>query len=341
MFHLTEISTELSEDTVLYRTVDFFTAMAMLKDKELMFSRADTFIDRNEGVDMLLTQLALAGPLDGCSMGWNNAETGQAEHERMKRSYYISSWSLTRESIAIWSLYSIDNCSVRISSSVKKLKTAVERLEAKYSHTGLGRTEIGKRVAVASEARIAPVTYSSIADLSRRISRRVRARRRLAERLSRKGMEYKMPSDFGHPYWRREQLRAISETSRGCSLKDSSFAHEREVRLAVRINEITLSEAHWVNLDHCTTAIAKEDAPYRKILRDYLSAYDGPPAIKLPPREFVPIDDGLIESVAIDPRCPEHKARFMRDSFKAHGVPIVTSSCFGYLPDSFDVFPMR
>ena len=47
----------LKDDTVLYRTIDFFGAATIVAEKKFMFCRADTFSDKNEGVDRLLAQL--------------------------------------------------------------------------------------------------------------------------------------------------------------------------------------------------------------------------------------------------------------------------------------------
>jgi hypothetical protein len=48
--------------------------------------------------------------------------------------------------------------------------------------------------------------------------------------------------------------------------------------------------------------------------------------------------EDLIDSVALDPRCPPHKSDFMRRWFEERGIRVVQSKCFGYLADDLDLF---
>ena len=68
----------------------------------------------------------------------------------------------------MWSLYSPDLCSVRISTTVGKLKSVTEKLISKYSLARLTEADIGKTVIVACNARIAPVTYAPLQKISKR-----------------------------------------------------------------------------------------------------------------------------------------------------------------------------
>jgi hypothetical protein len=83
MSPLISIAPQLSQDTVLYRTMDFFSAAEMCSSGKLMFSRADTFSDKNEGIDRLLTQLEITTPGGGCGMGWSDVETARRMHDRI------------------------------------------------------------------------------------------------------------------------------------------------------------------------------------------------------------------------------------------------------------------
>lgn len=328
---IVEIDPLLPEDCIAYRTLDFFSAAAIVNNHQLMFSRADTFSDKNEGIDRLLAQLEASMPKSGCGMGWHNDETARLTHAQVKRSYYISCWSTNSESVAMWSLYSPDHCSVRISTTISKLRVTVENFLAKYIIARLSENDLEHRVAVSVEGRIAPVNYASLSDISQRVARRAKARSRLTDRYTRKGQSMPAFNDIDPRYWQREKQRKFRELQTKCNLKDLSFLHEAEIRLAVRLGEGKLSREF---LDLCDPA-----HPGHEELKYVLPAWDYISTLLLPEREFVSCPVDLIETVAIDPRCPDHKANFIRAWFREKGIKIVDSSCFGYIPDSFDVYP--
>lgn len=324
----------LSDDTVVYRTLDFFGASRILTSNQLMFSRADRFSDRNEGVGRLLAQLEVSRPRGCGGMGWHNDETARVQHERVKRSHFISCWSQIPESVAMWSLYSPDHCSVRIATTIGKLCVVVENLLEKYSIGHLTESNLDQRVVVSVEGRIAPVTYASLAGISKHISLRVKAHARLVERYARNNRKMPDLMDVDPRYYQREKQRRLIELETTFNLKDSSFKHEAEVRLAVRLGEencskVVLEERVMLNPNH----------QYHSIGKEILRAWGYVTSDALPEREFVSCPADLIESVAVDPRCPPHKAEFIREWFEKGGVSIVQSECFGYIPDSFSVYP--
>lgn len=329
-----EVHPSLSENTVLYRTLDFFGAAAIVENRQLMFSRADTFSDKNEGIDRLLVQLEIARPGSGCGMGWHDGQSARTHHEQVKQSHFISCWSRNPESVAMWSLYSPDYCSVRVSTTVSKLRRPTEALLEKYSIGRLSESNLNQSVIVSSAGYIAPVEYASLPWIARRITRRAKAHRRIAERYARNGKSMPLIGEVDPRYYLREQQRRFSELRTTCRLKDTSFEHEAEVRLFVRLGEET-----------CSTAVLEDrelldpSHQYHSVLKENLRVWGFVSSASLPLQEFAPCSEDLVETVAIDPRCPPHKADFMRRWFQNHGIRIVQSTCFGYLPDSFELYP--
>ncbi len=327
----------LQEDTVLYRTLDFFSALAIVKNNQLMFSRADLFPDKNEGIDYLLTQLQASIPNSGCRMGWNDAETARKRHDEVKRSYYVSCWSKNAESVAIWSLYSPDHTSVRISTTVSKLRIPVESMLAKYDIHRLNENDLGKQVVVSISGEIAPVEYSSLSQITNKITRRVKAYNRIASRYTKTGKSMPGLTEIDPKYFKREQQRRFRELLATCHLKDTSFQHEDEVRLLVRLGEETCSKEL---LNACEQMEPNHEC--HKVLITDLQAWNSVSSVSLPEREFAKCgQSNLVDTVAIDPRGPDYKAKFIQDWFKGEGVKIVKSECFRYLPDWFEVYPER
>jgi len=331
---LLQIHPSLTADTVAYRTMDFFSAAELITKRTLMFSRADTFPDRNEGIDRLLGGLELAIPNSGCGLGWTNDTTAREIHERAKRSHLISCWSKNSESVAMWSMYSTDNCSVRISTRISKLSMVAENLMMKYAFARLTNADIGKPVVVAVEGRIAPIDYVCLASISRKVTNRLKARNRLAARYARKGSVLPTLTKINPRYFEREKFRRIDELRKSFNMKDSSFEHEAEIRIAVRLAE-----------EECSERLLQEQAfldpqhEYHALANDIVRVFGLVTKTQLLEREFVQCPENFVETIAIDPRCPAHKASFIRDWFRGQGIKVVESSCFGYIPDSFDVFP--
>lgn len=334
MSFLLQTNEKLSDDTPLYRTIDFYSAAQIVSKHKLMFSRADTFLDKNEGIDRLLGQLEAAIiDFDIGGFGWSNKETAKTQHQNIKQSYYISCWSTNPESVAMWSLYSNDFCSVRISTTVGKLKAATTNLIEKYP---LSKIKNGQWDTVACEAHITPVTYASIKSITSRIRRRSESFKRLKERYERNGKPIPNIQDIDSRFWIREEQRKTPELKTVCTLKDTSFSHEQEVRAIVRLGNGRLN-AEWFEL----TQEKHENKMQKSAILRLLSYFNFLPNDCTPKLEFSECPVNFIESIAIDPRCPSHKKEFIYDWFMQRNIRTVESSCFGYLPEKLDFFPKR
>ena len=256
MSPLLEIDSSLDPEKTLYRTIDFFSACQIIEDRTLMFPRADTFHDKNEGVERLLAQLEAYTAGGGCGgMGWSDATTAQREHERLKRSHFVSCWSTNPDSVAMWSLYSTDFQAVRVATKVKHLNATAEKLLEKYDVCRFDRDDLGSYVVAAMHGRIAPVQYESLAAISRKVSRKAEAHRRIELRYKRLNLELPRGVFRGKESMLREHERSISALNGTCYLKDTSFKHEEEIRVVVRIgmapcNEKTLEMKDYSAPDH-------------------------------------------------------------------------------------------
>lgn len=329
-----EISPELTDDTVLYRTTDFFGVAQLVTNKKLMFSRGDVFSDKNEGVDHLLGGLEIAFPKSGCGLGWSNDQTARAIHLQVKRSHFISCWSKNPESVAMWSMYSPDLCSIRMSTKISKLLTVAENFLEKYSATRLTVSNIGEAVVVAKNARVSQVVYRDLPYLMNVVSRKLMAKNRLAARYARKGLTFPGLINTTQRGLGRREIREIDELRKVFNLKDVSFQYEDEVRIAV-----SLGEAVWSQRLLDEQAFLDPKHKYHSLANDIIRSFGWVDTKPLPEREFIACPENFVESVALDPRCPPHKADFMRNWFKQHGIPVVESRCFGYLPDLFNIYP--
>jgi hypothetical protein len=187
-------------------------------------------------------------------------------------------------------------------------------------------------VALATSGKITPVDYRSLAALSERVTRKVRALQRLGERYGRQGRA--LP-DIDHldPRFLEREAQRNRELPAPCTLKDISFEHEREVRLIVRLGEEICTEELLQN----AAALDPGHARHAEFKRS-LQRLGEVATLAMPPYDFAACGEDLIESVALDPRCPPHKSDFMRRWFEQRGIRVVESKCFGYLPDEFSFY---
>lgn len=227
----------MSPDTPIYRFFDFFALVDTIRNKRLRFSAASTFPDKNEGLEIIYNSLqAVVESSDGSYSGITNQDDLLRIHSTLKGSSFVSSWTRTADSIALWSLYSADKCGVQISSTLSKLKTAVEdftyrnSMQSQFNRFGLID---GVPYAFVQGGAIREVSYENLRALHEDIIGNDKRQQVLSE-LKRKGI-----FEF-------------------FTLKDKAYIHEDEIRGIVTCGLATPSEpkapfadsAPWLDGNH-------------------------------------------------------------------------------------------
>jgi len=137
----------------------------------------------------------------------------------------------------------------------------------------------------------------------------------------------------------REQKRAIQYRFEALEHKDQSFAHEAEVRLILNFTPFNVDTLKIARKDMAEMRSRPEtdfnhpeyDRGMLLYGRAILREEAWKRSLSCLPSISLPLPAGFIQEVTIDPRCPSHKQRIMRDYFQARGVPVVDSSCFGHV----------
>ena len=125
----TELSTP-SDDTILWRYMDFARFVNLLDERTLWFSRADQFEDPLEGSHTdaelaVLSTLPLI-PETNENMGAQYIRMANA----MRKAGFISCWRAdSSESLAMWDLYGKGSGIVAIKTTVGRLKAQFARIE--------------------------------------------------------------------------------------------------------------------------------------------------------------------------------------------------------------------
>lgn len=316
----------LDPTTPIYRILDFFEFARMIEDRTLYVPQATRFGDENEGIDEILGGLALKSGIfrDGVGLPWNNHEEAIIHHQLLKRCNYVSCWTLQPESVAMWSLYSTDRCSVSVQSTVGRLQGALNDHWSREGKQKIFNAQPGEEINGISKITFGQVRYYSLAKLRARISKIGNALDRLDARLARHG-------EFLIDRWSKAQcegrsFRLLRElTTKPFFTKDESYSHEREVRATLEIGQALMTEA--------SIESARELLKSRPSIHQYLAIFFSRPHANLcPPEIYVNVPNDFVESVRIDPRSPGHKSEFIKRFAHRNGIRTLEAMAFGYLP---------
>lgn len=162
---------------------------------------------------------------------------------------------------------------------------------------------------------------------------RAKAYERLYAQLKRKNAAIPSIGNTPYRYFTREKQRGFHQLDNEFYLKDISYDHEREVRLVIAMAE---RKCDRQLLSELNEYISKKTYDMSVLLR---ICKGGVYNNRLTSHAFAKCSGDFVEEVTIDPRCTEHKRRFMIEWFKEAGVRVGNSHSFGYVPDAFDVFP--
>jgi hypothetical protein len=337
-----KVPSGLRHDTPIHRTVDFFSVANILTSNSLYIPLAERLKDSNEGIDAALDLYAVSsGPCAGITLFFRDIDEFKEYHERQKRSSYISCWTQIRESVAMWALYSLDSSSVRITTTIGQLVDAL-RSYCEKEHDPRGAVEQGgKNGQFINSARILSVKYLSILDLSARINRR----RRAYDRADSKGL-IKTPGKV-EEWSRRDFARADQYKFAAFELKDASFSHEMEMRAvieAVPYDAETLAIAKtemYQKIDPSNLMNVVYDRATLRYARAILREERTKKQLTVSEALFLPVPQGFITQVSIDPRCDLHKHEYMTNFFRERGIPVIPSTCFGYAANMISAQPRR
>jgi hypothetical protein len=322
----------LAQDTPIFRIDDFFSIATLISTRKLRFACATNFSDDNEGIDRLLAGYqATTGPCAGALIGIKDRFRVESIHEKIKESYFISCWTRTPESIAMWSLYSNDNIGIRLQTCTGKLQMALNNFQAANGVENLLHGNGEALALIATKNILSCVRYEDLHHLYKKIARRGKAWRKLRER----GV---LPAiDFGRPQSEREKHRIATEHNfEPFTLKDESYRHEDEVRAVIRLADAQAYDElqRWREMYRLNDGNTKyiPDA----VAQDLNSLQEERGTIKLQDI-YIDVPFDFFTGVTIDPRCPLHKQVFMKNWFEMQGIKVSISHCFGRFTDLVDL----
>lgn len=301
----------LEDDQYIYRFVSFYELYQLHKEHLLKLTLLAVQEDKNEGVG---ATLRFAAP-EWAGL-YRAADKVSQQHTYAVHNMYITCWTTDPESVAMWLLYSPGKDGVRVRTTVGKLKSVLSAYEEANSWTKhCGYTDGTDLLTWGWD--IKQVEY---ADLDQ-----------LLEEINSAYADFKLSCSeaaAGNPEWwtNKEGFlerfpKFIDEFRSRFGLnefvKDSGFAHEKELRGVVRAGiRNSLEYDAWRN----------DDDPMRMLFRG------AEPGV-LPEFTFAPVGDEFIDELCFDPRMPEYKREVMMDALSPLVIPAVESRCFSSLVD--------
>jgi hypothetical protein len=217
--------------------MDYFALADTIQNRRLRFAAPSTFPDKNEGLEIMYNSLRAAVESDdGSYSGIANQDQITLIHNALKRSSFVCSWSREAESIALWSLYSVDRSGIRISSTVSKLQTALDSfahsnsMQSQFARYGLVD---GTSYAFVQGCSVKEVTYENL--------------RKMHEDILSTGQSQQTLAD-----------QKMNEILESFTLKDIAYKHEEEIRgivtcgsaISTGSNGSIADSAPWLDGDH-------------------------------------------------------------------------------------------
>ncbi len=306
-----------SDDPILYRIMDFFEFVALAKSSTLRVSCATRFSDVNEMVGSFLSFLD-----DPTFHPYTEKAMAEAisQHELSKQQYFISSWTMKRDSIAMWELYSPDARSIQIGVRKSVLKDTF------YAHYKNHSSSSGHN-ATADDGRI--LFYPPKSDLCEYV-----AFDEILEALKKRYKDFHEENNanagdataFIEAFTEFAECRSFDFT-KSLFFKDRVYSHEEEYRFILK-------------------GVTRNSRPYDECQKDeFFALFDTHlrPVRKSDVGEniFIPFDILSIEEVWMDGRTPPWKQEVLKTLLKELGFLAKLSNAYGSFLGRHVIKPMN
>lgn len=118
------VCTELKPGAILRRYLDAAKFFDFLQNQTIFFCRGDSFEDKFEGAFTDSIKQAIEHSYDKNKIDFSYEEF----RKRLRERVFINCWHENRDdSMAMWSIYGKSSCSVAITTTVKRLRKAIEQ----------------------------------------------------------------------------------------------------------------------------------------------------------------------------------------------------------------------
>ncbi len=294
------------EDPILYRIVDFFELIDMLKRSRLRVPSVSSLVDHNEMIGLHLAALELSHAY--ARRVQISLDSQLVEHEASKCSVFVSSWTCSRDSIAMWEIYSRNMQAIQIGVRKSSLLRAVNQFyETNSFSLALETPPNDGRVFYYPPAR-GYCTYVDLAQMVTDVEREIKQRREMTEAAIKNKLSLNDRNELsvdGH----------VTDTKKVFLYKDLAYQHEQEYRFVLQA--VVRSELDY---ESC-----RED-PFFSLLHPHLRDAS---ANEVENQIYIPFDKAEILEFWCDARLPPWKQNIQIDMLRDFGVEPKISKAYG------------
>lgn len=281
------------EDFPIYRIMSIYEFYDLYVNKKLKLSLFSIQEDKNDGIEHFFSYLFPFGHFEKNNEALNFLEN-------LRRNRYMTCWSEANDSVAMWSLYSVNQEFVKVRTSVKKLQNELLNFSKKFSIDSQWERKDTKLVVLYGH-----IKKAKYLDLRKYIQDVDQKYKEEFDKILKKP---KVRTDF------RKMLDEEMEASK-FFIKDISFEHEKEIRgelsVGVSYTEQFSSWEEWAR-DPETRNIPIKDNKNNE----------------LNTIEFINVGSSFVEEVSFDPRMPSYKKELLIKMMKIDRSIVVESNCF-------------
>jgi hypothetical protein len=310
-----------SNDPVLYRIMDFFEFVALANSGTLRVSSATRFSDVNELLGVFLSNLDNPG-----SHPYTEKEMAEriTQFHGYKQSAFISSWTESRDSIAMWELYSSDARSIQIGvrKSVIEAAFSSHSRQNSYGQAHKAPSDDGRILFYPEESGVCE--YVNFEEIFASL------RDRYENFYGKEASERFADNDFGDDY---EAANKEFFTKRSIDFqqvlffKDRAYSHEREYRFTL-------------------LAVTRNSRPYEECKKDKMFGLFDTHLRPVKSTDsgkniFIPFDITCIEGLWLDGRTPPWKQEILKVLLADYPLVPKLSQAYGSFFEFNEIKPMN
>lgn len=274
------------ENEKIYRIMSIYEFYELCVNNKLKLSQIAIQNDKNDGIESFFQHMLLPYI--------HMVKSGAEEiFENTKKNRYITCWSKTKDSMAMWLLYSKNNDSIRVMTSKEKLNNALKSYSEEISMFTQWERPEEMIVSIKGLEKVSDVTYKDIRKQLNDLNDKFSSFKKEIESI-----DIESHNEYINKF--QECFLSFNDKLRknyrfDHFIKDQSFSFENEVRgeihLAIKSDKY-ISKEDWLKK-------TEEDITKLPICDDVNRI--------LPPVKYIKVPNDFIEEICFDPRMENYK----------------------------------
>jgi hypothetical protein len=303
----------MSDSDSIYRFLNLYELYELIVCQRLKFTKLRLMSDRNEG----LGEVFRAQSTEIGFMLRNDQKLIRAHHQQLQEEVYVSCWTISPDAMAMWLLYSTDQSSIRVRTSLKKLTDCIKANEAYLDH----RLRAPAGTLLPRMGYCETVKYVDFKTLHSKKKAKL-----IQYYLDIKAALHQESEGRLAEIHTEHEKDNVQDLKYGCLLKDSAYSHEQEVR-----GIFHMGVRNGMSVDQYD----KLPDTMSKIFGSVL--IDSPTLANSADVFFAEVPTSFVDEICFDPRMPKYKRTVIEKILAQSDLQTVDSTAFGYLIDELNL----